>query len=503
MRWTRRETGSVRLWLAVAVLGAVVGCSPPSSTATPTEAIIELSPCQLAAPGMPERMAAKCGSLTVYEDRAAQTGRQIELRVAVVEAIGRTPEPDPVFFITGGPGGAATQDYVPLSPAFARIHQHRDIVLVDQRGTGGSHALTCPAPDEEVDEEDEEAAAAYLEACAAQMDADPRLYTTLDAVADLNEVRAALGAEQVNLYGVSYGTRVAQTYLREYPEHVRTVILDGVVPQTEPLGITVSSDAQHALDLMFERCAEDEGCSEAFPDLEGDFRALLERLDEEPVELTIPHPESGEPTDIRFTRDRLAMAVRLFSYNSETLALLPLLIHQAYETGDLSLLAAQATVVAEQLEGSITPGLGYSVDCAEDAPFYYEDGSFVGDAELEADGYLGAFYGEMERICQHWPSAEVSASFKEPVVSDVPVLLLSGEADPVTPPENADEVAAHLSNSLHLVGQGQGHGVLLRGCIPEIMTDFVESGTLEGLETTCVGKLEPFPFFLSFAGTQP
>jgi pimeloyl-ACP methyl ester carboxylesterase len=482
--------------------GIAEGCGG-KLPASKTGQKIPLKPCHLSAPGSAERLPAKCGQLTVYENRADKSGRQIELHIAVIPTISRTPEPDPIFFITGGPGGASTQDFVSLRPAFKRINEKRDIILVDQRGTGQSHPLECTSPEEEPAPDDETAFRTEIENCIDQLDADTRFYTTQDAVDDLDQVRAALGYEKIDLYGVSYGTRVAQVYVRSHPERVRAVILDGVVPLDEALGVSVASDAQRTLNAVFARCAADTDCNRAFPDLPGALAALLGRVEKAPVVLTLENPYTSEPDRVNFTRNKLGLAIRLFSYSAETVALLPLLIHDANATGDLNRLAAQAMIVTEQLEGSINSGLHNSVVCAEDVPFYGRDGEFVGDAQAEKRSYLGESYKQLEKVCKYWPAARVSAEFKTPLRSDVPVLLLSGELDPVTPPTNAEHAAETLPNSLHLIAPGQGHGVLMRGCIYKVATDFIESGTVKGLDTGCVQDLKPNPFFLSYTGPKP
>lgn len=488
---------SLILLLIVAVLTAC-GITGPSGNRADRSSI-PLKPCQLAAPVGPARLAAQCGKLTVYENRAASSGRQIDLSIAVLPAISRTPAADPFVFITGGPGEAATQDYVLVSEAFARINEKRDIVLVDQRGTGQSHPLDCPSSG--TDENNGDAAVeAQVKRCIQQLDADPRFYTTLDAVADLDQVRAALGYDRINLYGISYGTRVAQAYLARYPERVRTVILDGVVSPTRPLGLTMASDAQRALDLIFARCAADSACHSAFPDPAGDLAALIARVDKEPVSVTIPHPTTGEATRMEVNRPKLAAAIRLFSYSPETAALLPLLIHSARETGDLSHLAAQAEIVTRQLEGSIRAGLHNSVICSEDVPFYSSAAPLAGD---EKSAFMGEQYKDLERLCKYWPTNPVPAEFQEPVKSTVPVLLLSGEADPVTPPLNAEQVAASLPSSLSVVAPGQGHGIITRGCTRRVAADFVERGDVKDLDTACVQDIKPMPFFLNLAGTTP
>ncbi len=491
---------SACLLLMLAVAGCA-GMTTPSEM--PSGPIIILEPCHLSAPGSSARLPAKCGTLTVYEDRAALSGRQIVLNIAVLPALSRDPAPDPLFFVTGGPGGAATQDYLPVRSAFQRINQDRDIVLVDQRGTGQSHPLDCPPSEDPLSSSDDEVLEQELTHCLNQLDADLDLYTTSIAMDDLDQVRAALGYDKINMYGVSYGTRAALTYLRQHEDRVRTVILDGVLPQDEPLGISIASDAQRALDLIFERCAADSACAQAFPDLRQDFKSLLESLDQEPIAVALSHPTTGEPTEVNFTREQFAQTMRLLSYSQETVALLPLLIHTTQTTGDFSRLAAQHLLVSQQLEGNISEGMSHSVVCAEDAPFLYEREEFVGNTDAEKQSYLGEWYRELEKVCAIWPVTEAAADFKAPVTSDVPVLLLSGEADPVTPPSNGDQAARTLSNSLHLVAPGQGHGVILRGCIPRIATEFIESGTVQELDTSCISEIRPMPFFINFAGPNP
>jgi pimeloyl-ACP methyl ester carboxylesterase len=488
---------------AVLVLaGMMAGCNGtrPDSGSGQT---IPLEPCHLSAPGSTERLSAQCGSLTVFENHDAQSGRQIELHIAMIPAISRTPEPDPILYITGGPGGASTQDFVATSSAFDRMNEKRDILLVDQRGTGQSHPLECADPEEELDFENETLLRAEIKKCIDQIDADPRFYNTRAAVQDLDLVRAAMGYEKLNIYGVSYGSRVAQTYLRTYPQHVRTVILDGVLPQDEALGVSVASDAQKTLDAVFARCAADADCNEAFPDLPDALAVLMARVAKEPVMVELQHPYTSKATEVEFTQSKLGMAIRLLSYGSETAALLPLLIHDAHKTGDLSRLAAQWMIVYEQLQGSVNAALNHSVVCAEDVPFLRQEGKFIGNAQAEKSSYLGEYYRQMEKICQYWPAAEASPAFKEPVQSEIPVLLLSGEFDPVTPANNADHVAEGLSNSLHLVAPGQGHGVIFRGCAYKIATEFVERGTVDGLDADCIQDLKPDPFFLSFTGPRP
>lgn len=483
--------------LAWAAVLLSIGCGRSLETPAPS---IALEPCQLGAPGSASRLAARCGVLRVPEDRSKRDGRAISLRIAVVPAVSRSPSPDPLVFLTGGPGQAATEAYPTLAPAFRRINRDRDVVLVDQRGTGGSNALRCP--EEEVKDLallDEEAVGPWVSRCLAGLPGDPRFYTTSIAMTDLDEAREALGYERLNLYGLSYGTRAALTYLRIFPERVRSVILDGVVPPTEVLGVDVAADAQRAIDLLIERCASDEECREAFPDLSKDLDSVMELL-EPPLPVTLRHPRTGKTEELSFSREMAAYAIRLLSYSQETASLVPLLLSSAVRS-DPAPLAAQFLMTAEQVGETMAEGMGISVICSEDFPFFEEDAI----ADRNRNTYLGALQTDsLKLVCPLWPRGDVPVDFKNPVHSEAPVLLLSGEADPVTPPENGALTASELgAKALHLVARGQGHVVIHRGCLPNLAADFIESGSFEGLDTSCVDEIEPQPFFLSYAGPSP
>jgi pimeloyl-ACP methyl ester carboxylesterase len=484
----------------IAVLSGLLLACQENRSPTPERPVpgVQLTPCTLTAPGTAARVQARCGIVEVYEDRSSQGGRTIELKVAVLPAVSRSPEPDPLFFLAGGPGQSATESYPIIHNAFARVNQRRDIVLVDQRGTGSSNPLDCPGGEEFTDIDED--IIPWAEACLAELDADPRFYTTSIAMEDLDQVRETLGYKQINLYGVSYGSRAALTYLRQHPESVRTAVLDGIVPQDEALGLRVASDAQQALDLIFSHCHSDAACRAAFPEIGQAFEHLLQALETSPVEASVAHPSSGDLQDLKFTQEMLATAVRLLSYSPETAALLPLLVHTAYVQNDYSRLAAQYLIISDQLTESISTAMSYSVLCAEDLPFIDPDearqkntGTYLGDVQTEA----------LFKICQVWPRGEIPPDFKEPVRSEKPVLILSGEFDPVTPPYKGDQVAETLPNSLHLVIPGQGHNVVFRGCLPNLVTAFIENGSTSNLNTGCIQAIQPLPYFTSFSGPSP
>jgi pimeloyl-ACP methyl ester carboxylesterase len=484
-----------------AVLPAGLGCS--FSGAPGRKSSLELTDCQLSGSGGVGRAQARCGTLEVPEDHQQPGGKKLSLRVAVIPARAH-PRPTPVFFLAGGPGQAATEQYVGALLTLARARQDHDIVLVDQRGTGGSSRLRCEMPAGMADPEAlaEDPRLPWLEPCVKSLPADPRHFTTTAFVRDLDLVRQALGYEQIHLVGVSYGTRAALAYLREFPGRARTAVLDGVAPMPLNVGEHMHLTAQRALDLSFARCAATPDCARQFPDLPAELAAVLEKLGRAPPEVKLPHPTTGLPATVKLTGSRFASTVFLYSYSPELMGLLPLFIHTAHATGDYAPVAAQSLFMFEDMEAGISRPLQYSVLCAEDVPFYAPELPKL--EGLPERSYLGDSFRTMfRRICERWPHATVPPAFKEPVHSDVPVLLLSGDADPVTPPLFGEMAKRTLPNSVHLTFPGQGHNVALRGCLPSLLGRFFRKGTLQGLDTSCAASVAPQPFFLDFLGHPP
>jgi pimeloyl-ACP methyl ester carboxylesterase len=455
-------------------------------------AAFALERCRLETDSVPAVFAA-CGTLRVPENPAAPDGPTIELFVARVAALTATPRPDPLVLIAGGPGQSTVDFYLELRGAFEQARRDRDIVLVDQRGTGRSaEGFGCKTPEDlALDTAGPEVLERVIDECRRALTHDPRFYTTSVAVQDLDRARAALGIDRWNVYGVSYGTRVAQHYVRRFPEHTRSVVLDGVVPPELALGPDVAPEAQRALTQIFARCAADEGCGARFADLPAHFRELLARLDTAAAEHTEPAPPlSGL---------ELRALVRFMSYGAPTVALLPVLLHEAY-TGNYAPLASHAKTTLRDLPESLSFPMSNSVTCTEDVPFFDAD---AGDG-LD-DTYLGtAIVDALRLICGRWPVGERDADFKQPVVSDAPVLLLSGDNDPITPPAYAERViAGGLTNSKHVIGHNQGHGLVGVGCVPRVLRAFLERPTPSELDASCLDDEPATPFFLSLLGPAP
>lgn len=426
----------------------------------------------------------------------------LSLHVAVVPAMRLQPAADPLFILSGGPGQAASDYYLSIGPAFARIRRDRDIVLVDQRGTGRSNRLDCRLPEgAELARLDAPRLRAALRACLATLPGDPRQYTTSIAVRDLEEVRAALGYQRINLYGVSYGTRVAQHYLRRHPQRVRTVILDGVVPPQLALGPQAPLDAQRALDAVFARCSASEPCRQAFPQIARTFVDLREQLERQPLTLSVPDPLDAQQTTISFGASELAAAVRLLSYVDETTSILPLLIHEAQVRRRPEALAAQYLIIKREVEAQIASGMHYSVVCSEDAPRWQDRPLDM--AALERT-YMGtAYVSALGTICAEWPRGPVDEDFHEPLRSDVPVLVLSGGNDPVTPERYGRQIMTGLRHARHLVLTGQGHGQIAIGCVPRLAARFIAAGSAAALDVSCIETISPAPFMLSSTATAP
>lgn len=444
---------------------------------------------------------AGCGVLTVPEDRSKPAGATLDIHFAVVPATSGNVDPDPLFMLAGGPGQAAMQAFAPLVPLLDDIRETRDIVLIDQRGTGESNPLTCPALEVEGQEPDltDEEVVALLKACAAELagQTDLSQYTTDSAMRDVEAVREALGYEQINLYGASYGTRAAQAYARLFPERVRSMILDAVTAPELVLFLQMPADGQAALETMFARCQADEACRAQFPDLRGEYEALLARLETEPQTLQFASPLDGEEVQLTLTRERLSNYLYAILYSPDLVSLLPLLIHEAHETGNYQPLVAQAFMVGET--AGLNLGLLYAVACAEDAPLIDPQAA----EELAAGTLFAARFEGFLETCAAFPRPELAADFRQAPQLDAPVLLLSGGADPVTPPRYADTLAELWPNSRHIVLPGFGHGLIAVGCVPQLLAQFLDEGSAADLDTGCLDALEPPPFFLDLTGPGP
>ncbi|MEQ8857677.1 MAG: alpha/beta hydrolase [Pseudomonadales bacterium] len=483
------------------LLASLLAAAVATAAATPATAPVDFSPCELRGSGGQGRVDARCATIDVPEDPEDPDGASVNLFVARIPSLAPEAAADAVTIINGGPGASSAALYVDFEPAFAGLRRERDIILVDQRGTGRSSALVCPNLEAATVDFDEDLVRAATRACLDGLHHDPRQFTTSVAVTDLERLRVRLGYRAWNLYGVSYGTRVAQHYLRRYPQAVRSVVLDGVVPPGLTLGPDVALNAQAALDDILRRCREAAYCAGAFPDPGAQLQRLGARLREDPVELEVPDPVTGRQRTLTLHYAHLAMTLRLLSYAPETAALIPLIIDEAEARRNYLPLAAQALRIERDLEQAISFGMHNSVVCTEDVPFYA--GLETLWPQLERTYLGGDQVRALQTICAIWPRGVRDPDFDAPLTAASPVLLLSGEHDPITPPEYAERAARSLPASLQVVAPGQGHGVIARGCVPNLVADFIDSGSLENLDSACVERLAADPFFVDLLGPPP
>jgi len=466
------------------------------------------------------RVIAECATLAVPLDHDAPDGATIDLAIARVPARRGGSDGTAFTLLAGGPGQSAIDSYAALAFAFRHVGRDRDIVLVDQRGTGASHPLDCPdagavatgEDDATLDTSSAEAARAAA-ACRASLDVDPRFFTTSVAVRDLDRVRARLGLRAWHLYGISYGTRVAQHYTRRHPDRVATMILDAVVPPDVPLGPDVAPFADRALALVFARCTADPDCAIRFPDIERRTRAWLDELDAAPLDVDHEDLVSGGTRRSRFGSRELAAVLRLMSYNAQTAALLPSMLGAAIDDGHLVPLVRQVALQGGSLGESLASGMHHAIVCTEDAPRIPD-----GAAAASRDTILGtALLEALVASCRDWPPGALDPDFHEPLDVAVPTLILSGEADPITPPAYGERVAATLPRARHIVLPDQGHMQAPLGCMPSILARFVASvptgdgeradhdggGEAIALDTDCLDRLVPPPFFVDPNGPMP
>jgi len=466
--------------MSAAVLGAALPASCAREAAAPAR--VQVRPC--AADAGPAFGGAECGSVRVYENRAARTGRTIDVAFARWRATSAAAS-GALMLLAGGPGASGSDVAFDVDGWARPLRSSTDIVVVDQRGTGLSNALDCPA-----DVETSPASSfghlfddASLGRCRAALEsrADLRLYTSNDAADDLDDVRAALGYEKVSLYGGSYGTRLAQVYMRRFPERVRAVVLDGVMPLDIKAPLTYAATAQGALDRIIAACDTSAACRADHPSLAADTRALLDRLASGPVATSVT-PAGRTPVPVAMSRGDLGYALRGIMYGADAERTLPDLIARAAATGDLSALAQRYWRRAVFFDGgAFATGLHLSVLCGEDV-------AFIRDADVDpatAHTFLGRYLvDEYRRACAHWPTASVPAEFAMPVTSAIPTLLLSGFFDPVTPPAFGDAVAKTLTVSRHVVSPHTAHGSV-GGCAADAALFVLKTGTLDGAPEVC------------------
>jgi len=477
---------------AVAAAAAVLAAAA-STTAAPSE------PCRLK--GIDREV--RCGKVSVAEDPDRPDGRRIEVHYAVVPALARVRSFEPVFVFAGGPGQSARHVAGQVQALFARLNARRDIVYVDQRGTGASNALACEREGEPgaslAETLDAQRRSARTRACLRRLGAehDLRQYATWIAVRDIDAVRAALGYDRVNLWGASYGTRAALEYLRQYPQRVRSAVLDGVAPPDMALPASFGIDAQASLDGLVAACAKDPACNVRYPALGAAIERLLARVDAGGLKTAVTHPLTGQAEDVRLDRATLASVLRVPLYSPPLAALLPYALAEASRDNLTPLLAVAASMTSSVAE-NFAEGMHFAVVCSEDLPRV----DSAARAAVAATRFGDSFIRVYDETCAALPRREVPAAFYRLSDADVPVLVLSGGADPATPPRHGARVAQGLKRATHGVAPHLAHGVSMHGCAPELVAGFIREAGTAGLDLDCLNRLPAPKFFAPPTGER-
>jgi pimeloyl-ACP methyl ester carboxylesterase len=422
------------------------------------------------------------------------SSREIDLRVIVLPAQTNTPLPDPILPLVGGPGQGAADLAATFAARYAGFRDQRDIVFVDQRGTGRSNGLRCDGPIATAELMGTLFDHARLPACrdALATHADLTRYTTTNAARDYDAVLDQLGYRDANFIGTSYGSRLGLEIARQLPLRVRTLTIEAIVPPTFAWPSLGAADADAALNTLIDQCAADATCRQAFPRFAQDIDLAFTRLRREPAMVPVRDPATGAIARVPFSHSDLAYATRGILYGNEALSL-PLWFGNAAE-GDFSALAQAYVTRARALDAQIALGVLFSVYCAEDLPFVNWPA-----AEASARGTrLGTLLLDQYRKgCEVWPRASIDASFRTPVHSSVPTLVMAGRRDPVTPPRSAEEAARTLPRSKLVIWPHGGHGndgLASPECRVSILRDFLRTADPDALSIACVTRDQPLPF---------
>lgn len=468
----------------------VASCGEPQDntvTAQKTTPSITLSDCRV----RDFDSIARCATVSVPEDHTKPEGKRIEIFVAVLPALARRPEADPLFLFAGGPGQAAS-DLGRLAGAFSEVRKLRPIVLVDQRGTGKSKTLTCDLAAEakgkdalvETLRSDVASNEREWAKCLASIKGNAATHRTDDYIDDLELIRKGLGYERINVWGGSYGSRVALRYMKRFPSSVRAAVVDGVAPTTLRLPDDAMSNSEAQLKEAISACAGSEACAKAYPNLSATLDDLLERLRTTPQTATLTHPATGKPLTGTVSDRTVISLLWPLLYQPEASRMIPQLI-QAASAGNFAPLAATSTAGAVT-ESDIAVVQRFAVMCAED---------MLGRSPPAMQRFK-ALSDMFYSFCTNLPHGKVEPEFFEPTKSDIPTLLLSGTLDPVTPPSQGTLAAKTLSQSKHIVVSGMGHIVSPLPCARRIIGKFIAAGNISAATDSCEADINlPRPLF--------
>ncbi len=470
---------------AVATGASVPSAAAPGPSKTPAGASLTLEPCMVGA------KKAECGYLHVPEDRDHPEGRILDLKITVVRAYGTDRQPDPLFYIAGGPGVAATTVAGLANNLFNDVNAQRDIVFLDQRGTNDKHKLTCEMPTFNFNEATQQQVDDWVKQCLPKLDGDPRFLTTAVAMRDLDDARAALGYDKINLFGISYGAMAIQVYMRMFPGHFRAAVLDHGTALDLPFMYARARASQMALDQIFSYCDRDERCHTAFPDIRGDWQAVRDRLAKGPV--VTSYQPAGAPKPASVTMNDIANGIHQLMYKSGTYTQVPLLIHNLATKEDWTEIVKSYS----ERYGSSAQSDGYSL--MGDMIFCFEP-AWGYDPEEISRSSSGTYLHDLmvqwaqneQKLCKALPKPGRSLIYDSGKPAPLSALMLNSLIDPQNPPSNMDLALKEFTRSRVVVEPTEGHDTSASSCRWDMITQYIQQGGVEGLDTTCMQDQKPY-----------
>jgi pimeloyl-ACP methyl ester carboxylesterase len=476
-----------RHWLAVTIAILFANHSYADTPEANETATAKTTACYL--DGLDEQL--QCGKISVAENPQLVDGKQIDIHFAILPAIKNTHPGEALLAIAGGPGQSAIENAADFNRMLSKVRQQRDILLIDQRGTGQSNILAC---DDDTSallsmNDDDLDIIAITEKCLAHIDADITQYGSNSALKDFEAVRQFLGYQKLHLYGISYGSRMAQLYMRHYPEALLTVTLDGIVPMQQSV-VAIGSSIERGLNVLWRDCNSTPACQKQFPHLVDEYNKVDQLLATAPINQQVRDPQTDELSDFLLTRGKFSGAIRMAMYMANIRALIPHAIHQAAQANYQPILGIYALTIDTT---GIAMGMHASVVCGEDIHRISEQMRI--DAK---ESYIsGSMLAGLEKTCQAWPIPAVDDSFSEPIHSDIPTLLLSGELDPATPPNWGALAQEKLSQSKHFIAPYATHGVAGQSCGNDLIAQLVEQGSVKDIDGACLQKDVRRSFYLN------
>jgi pimeloyl-ACP methyl ester carboxylesterase len=468
--------------------GCRPGVSPVENTGNPISDLT-LKPCTVGS------VQAECGVLHVPEDRTRPAGRHLDLDIVVVRARASNHEPDPVFYIAGGPGNAATDPGIVsgVSYLLREVNARRDLVFLDQRGTNGKHRLTCDfIPDEIFNGNQKRLNQWFQKNCLSRLDGDPRFYTTAVAMRDLDDARAALGYDKVNLFGISYGVAAEQVYMRMFPGHVRAVVMDHGTALDLPFFYVKPRASQYALDQVLAYCEQDEQCHAAYPDIRGDWNKVLERFADGPVATSYIPPGMDTPASLPI--ENLADGVHQLMYQSGTYVQIPFMIHTLATTEDWgpiikSYQAQHGSSGSDEDDGILL--MAHVIFCSEpawgiepDQVERFSPGSYYTAGVVE-------WAKNEQKLCAALPKPDPSLIYGPGKPAPLSALMFNSLLDPQNPPSNMDLALKEFTNSRVVVEPTEGHDTSASPCRWDIVAQYIEQGSVDELDISCLEEQKP------------